>query len=1107
MDQVDSLSTRVVYGVDGTEGPAVVRGVNREGVIFPKYKYKGEVKDGCIPDGKGILYHENNEKFYEGDFKNGMAHGLGIRYNEDGSLDVEGKFENGEFKQAVSHRITQDSFVVGDNVFESDFVFCVCTEVCGVEYLYTGLISKDKKPDGFGILFKPHGSRTYEGKFKDGVPFGHGKQFNDDGSVQYEGQYLDGRITGKGKWYYPAGKVQFEGEFINAKPHKGTEYFPDGKIKSHGKFLDKKLVSGKKYATDGSCLEGDHSSEKGFRELTLYDSSGAVLKKGTFKDKVFIRGCQYLQDRSWVEADVSTYKEVIEYTNAKFYTKDGKLFFKGKMSSENGLMYFETGTLYYSDEKKVYKGGFFHDKEAENFGLYDGKGTLYEYDSEGKCTEFKVEHRKGDLIDKTEVKPVAKTIEIKNYEEAKNYLKKLMETSGLGSVQFTTRAGKSKNHSVVFSFSNIRRRDELFKFLKASIDRNKKNKVVELKQDGRNGDYKITISFVNDNNFVSLFDLSLIGEIDGLLRDSQQVNYAPKQPAKQKVSTTTSTQTTKKININKAQWKDSVEQHLSLGGEVSGVSEQNRMTINYSSLFIMGESGRREYSLKISKSSSRKDDFSNVSVSVDQLKNILTRFKTIPGIKIIENSDFISNLIFELEFTDENPNIEELKKLQDVIAEKLIGSPGEQKRDTQAVKRVDQPEIKAAFSSAAAAVSAEQVFQENPFDDLLNLLEELTGSSAFRGMLKVVKQSEEDKKRSLQRISCPLNGKEYVSVNGKLVSSESLLRYAASLINGYKTHFQNPILNIYDAGEDNLQVVLKTQDFDRAARTIRDNPDIKASLKTWVEEQVSFRDSESQCNLVPQAILRENVPYSAGNEVSIARQVRQGNALFNDMKRKIGDLKEYREEVDKFLREIPGDNSSCLSNQIQVIRFLNAFIKTCRFPEDIELHRQLSTLRTIFRHAFHVNEFNKDFIAIGKLFKKLLLVSGTVKIIQSDDSELFDLDRYLEKYRSDRENRGISSHTETDFLKFEELILNNSDCLVVLSAACNIWEIVKINRWFGKFGLTKDHIRLISEVSRKIGHDSIKNYEDWIQHKSTEIKSLFKLVSLNKGDATSTSIR
>ena len=47
-----------------------------------------------IPEGKGILYYENGNILYEGEFKNDIFGGKGIKYYENGNKLYEGKFKN-----------------------------------------------------------------------------------------------------------------------------------------------------------------------------------------------------------------------------------------------------------------------------------------------------------------------------------------------------------------------------------------------------------------------------------------------------------------------------------------------------------------------------------------------------------------------------------------------------------------------------------------------------------------------------------------------------------------------------------------------------------------------------------------------------------------------------------------------------------------------------------------------------------------------------------------------------------------------------------------------------------------------------------------------------
>ena len=57
-----------------------------------RFKYIGKILNG-VPDGKGIMYWENGDK-YDGEWKNDKMEGKGIYYFNDGDI-YKGEFKNG----------------------------------------------------------------------------------------------------------------------------------------------------------------------------------------------------------------------------------------------------------------------------------------------------------------------------------------------------------------------------------------------------------------------------------------------------------------------------------------------------------------------------------------------------------------------------------------------------------------------------------------------------------------------------------------------------------------------------------------------------------------------------------------------------------------------------------------------------------------------------------------------------------------------------------------------------------------------------------------------------------------------------------------------------
>ena len=66
--------------------------INNQELKFDVGRYKGQVVNG-MPEGKGIVYHINGNRLFEGDWKNGKFEGKGIFYWNNGDR-YEGDFRN-----------------------------------------------------------------------------------------------------------------------------------------------------------------------------------------------------------------------------------------------------------------------------------------------------------------------------------------------------------------------------------------------------------------------------------------------------------------------------------------------------------------------------------------------------------------------------------------------------------------------------------------------------------------------------------------------------------------------------------------------------------------------------------------------------------------------------------------------------------------------------------------------------------------------------------------------------------------------------------------------------------------------------------------------------
>lgn len=141
---------------------------------------------------------------------------------------------------------------------------------------YIGQMKNGKK-HGKGTLYRPDGSKIYEGDWIDGKVNGKGTMFNSDGSILYDGDWVDGKWHGKGTSYRPDGSKWYDGDWVNGKwQGKGTGYNSDGSKCYEGDFVNGKMQGkGTWYNSDGSkAYEGDFINGKMCGKGTFYYGDG-----------------------------------------------------------------------------------------------------------------------------------------------------------------------------------------------------------------------------------------------------------------------------------------------------------------------------------------------------------------------------------------------------------------------------------------------------------------------------------------------------------------------------------------------------------------------------------------------------------------------------------------------------------------------------------------------------------------------------------------------------------------------------------------------------------------------------------------------------------------
>lgn len=177
--------------------------------------YDGAYNSAGLPHGRGVLYHVNGEKQYEGKFRDGKFHGKGQHYYPSGRIEYEGEFFCG---------LCQGN---GRQYFQSG----------GVKY--EGPWHSNRYGEGIGKLFYEAVSVVqFEGMFVNGQPEGPGKMYFESGALRCDGPFVKGRLHGNNATCYaPGGTLEYHGQFSTGHAHgHGIAYNSKGEKSFEGMF-------------------------------------------------------------------------------------------------------------------------------------------------------------------------------------------------------------------------------------------------------------------------------------------------------------------------------------------------------------------------------------------------------------------------------------------------------------------------------------------------------------------------------------------------------------------------------------------------------------------------------------------------------------------------------------------------------------------------------------------------------------------------------------------------------------------------------------------------------------------------------------------------------
>ena len=226
-----------------------------------KFRKKGElcfvgllVND--LREGRGILFHKNNKKIYEGEFHDNKYEGKGKLYNNIGGYYI------GDFIDGLYFGKGKKYDKNNNLIYEGDFAFGK-EEGKGKKIYengnyYIGDFIGGKR-EGNGQLYNKINKLLYEGEFKNDQKEGYGTQYSDNKKC-YICQFVGGIKSGNGLIIDKNNRLLYEGEFNNDKEEgKGKMYFEDGSYYI-GEFSDGyRAGKGKQFKKNGKLIyEGDY---------------------------------------------------------------------------------------------------------------------------------------------------------------------------------------------------------------------------------------------------------------------------------------------------------------------------------------------------------------------------------------------------------------------------------------------------------------------------------------------------------------------------------------------------------------------------------------------------------------------------------------------------------------------------------------------------------------------------------------------------------------------------------------------------------------------------------------------------------------------------------
>jgi hypothetical protein len=189
-DQLDPLKGNLTVPSDRAKIEELYENLRPYFKTVSKVGYEGSRDSNGKMSGKGIFYRSDDGAVYDGEWLDGLGHGLGVQRFAWGDI-YEGEYRAGKMSGHGKYRFADGS------VYEGGYLNGLMSGY-GIYRYYNG----DIYEGGMNGLFSGYGiccwadGRVYEGQWLNGKKSGHGVMRGADGTIIQEGRYLDGKYVG-----------------------------------------------------------------------------------------------------------------------------------------------------------------------------------------------------------------------------------------------------------------------------------------------------------------------------------------------------------------------------------------------------------------------------------------------------------------------------------------------------------------------------------------------------------------------------------------------------------------------------------------------------------------------------------------------------------------------------------------------------------------------------------------------------------------------------------------------------------------------------------------------------------------------------------------------